>query len=233
MFRVATIAILSLSTACSALAQFDELAGPSNRYPKALVDDVNRPGFNGRIYLRRPVIGGVDAWAVESGNPGADYFGAYGSENLAVGLVIDPLEPFSAFDYGIVSPWQIANDRSYRKNPTTNAFNRAYDKAADRLEAQRQVWLRENGMTGGVRTHVNDATLYAPTRREEASLPTPRATIQIPDGEPRLKRNLRVEGPARISLPPGVSAEIAAHVNRTGGMIDAPAAPVVRIAISD
>ncbi len=233
MYKLATIAVLALSAAGSAFAQYDELAGTSNRYPKAMVDDVNRPGFNGKIFLRRPVIGGVDAWAVESGNPGADYFGAFGSEDLAVGLVIDPLEPFSAFDYGIVSPWQIANDRSYRKNPYTNAYSRAHDKAADRLEAQRQIWLRENGMTGGVRTHVNDATLFSPAERQEASLPTPRATIRIPDGEPRLKRNMRVQGPARISLPPGVSAEIAAHVNRTGGMIDGPSDSVVRIAIRD
>lgn len=233
MFRIAPFALLALAMAGSAHAQYDELVNTTSRYPDAMVDDVNRPGFNGRLYVRRPVIGGVNAWAIDTGNPGAEYFGAYGSENMTVGLVIDPLEKFNAFDYGIINPWQVANDRSYRKNPTTNAYNRARDKAADRLEAARQEWLRDNGLSGGVRTHVNDATLFAPVEREEASLPTPRATIQIPDGEPRLRRNMRVEGPARISLPPGASGELAQHMNRTGGLVNGPSDAVVRIAIKD
>lgn len=233
MCRLVSLATLALAIAGSAHAQYDQIVDTSVRYPRAMVDDVNRPGFNGRLYVRRPVIGGVDAWAVDSGDPGAEYYGAYGSETATIGLVIDPLDKLNAFDYGIISPWQVANDKSNRGNPTTNAFNRPRDKAADRLEAARQIWLNDNGLSGGVRTHVNDATLFAPAERRDSSLPTPRATIQIPDGEPRLRRNMHVQGPARISLPPNASAEIVQHISRTGGVVNAPSEAVVRIAIKD
>ncbi|MCW5769765.1 MAG: hypothetical protein KIT19_13900 [Phycisphaeraceae bacterium] len=231
MLRVASVVVLAILSG-STHAQCVVMPASSARYPSSMVDDVRRPGFNGLIYSRRPVIGGVDAWAVESGSPGADYYGAYGAENLAIGVVVDPIEPFNSFDYGIVSPWQVANDRSERGSRVTNPYNRARNRAGDRLERARHEWLRENGLTGGVRTHVNDATLHAPADRRESALPTPRATIQIPEGEPRLHRNIRVEGPARISLPPGASAEIVRHIGRTGGFVGDDQG-VIRIANKD
>lgn len=235
-----TLSALVVTLAVAVPAAADEFAASycegGSRYPVAMVDDVHRPGFNGRLYVRRPVIGGVNAWAVASGNPGADYYGASGADGITVGLCYEPIRPFDGAGYGVISPWDVVNDRAYRRNPYTNAYSRARDKAADRLEAARQDWLRDNGYTGGVRTHVNDAALLGlmnDTDGREASLPTPRATIRLPEDAPRLKRNMRVEGPARISLPPSAPAELARRLDRTDGVINPPGNDGTVIAIRD
>jgi hypothetical protein len=196
--------------------------GLTPRYQAATVDDVRRPGFNGSLYVRRPVIGGVEAWAWDTGSPGADYYGAHGADRYTALLTIDAINAYDRTDYGIVNPWQAANDRTNRRNPYSNAFTRAQDRASDRLEVARQEWLREQGLTGGVRTHVNDAALLGLMSDEQSSaMPQPRATIILPEGAPVLKRNIRVEGPARISLPMGAPAELAARSASRGGWINA------------
>lgn len=234
-----TITAMMLTLGLSATGPsnpYSDLYGWTPQYAPNTVDDVRRPGFNGRLYVRRPVIGGVDAWAWDTGTPGADYYGAYGTQDLTVGFSMDPIAPFNGSDYGVINPWQIANDRSDRRNPYTNAFSRARDKADDRLEEARHEWLRENNLTGGVRTHVNDAFLFGPVsdaERRDSALPTPRATIQLPEGAPRIRRNIRVEGPARISVPPAAPAALVARLESSGGHLNAGKAPVIRVAVRD
>ena len=233
--RLATLIItLAFASQASAGNPYADLYGWRPAYAANTVDDVRRPGFNGRVFVRRPVIGGVDAWAWDTGNPGADYYGAYGTEDLTVGFSVEPIAPFNGGDYGVVSPWQTANDRSDRRNPYTNAFSRARDKADDRLEAARQEWLRDNNLTGGVRTHVNDAVLFGGGMSErQSSLPTPRATIQLPADAPKLKRNIRVQAPGRISVPPTAPANMVARIDANGGQLNTGVTPVVRVATRD
>lgn len=228
----AMILTLGLSASGHGENPYADLYGYTPRYAENTVDDVRRPGFNGRLFVRRPVIGGVDAWAWDSGNPGADYYGAYGTDDLTIGLSVEPLAPFNGSDYGVINPWQVANDRTDRRNPYTNAWSRARDKANDRLEEARQEWLRDNNLTGGVRTHVNDAFLFGPgpAAEQQSSLPTPRATIQLPEGTPKIKRNIRVQGPARISVPPTAPAALSARIDASGGILNPEAPSVTRIA---
>ncbi len=233
--RIATIALAAaIASQAQAGNPFAELYGQRPVYASNTVDDVRRPGFNGRLFVRRPVIGGVDAWAWDSGNPGADYYGAYGTEDLTIGLSVEPIAPFNGSDYGVINPWQTANDKSDRSNPYTNAYQRARDKADERLEEARQEWLRDNNLTGGVRTHVNDAALFGRGSDDRvSSLPTPRATIRLPEDAPRVKRNIRVQGPGRVSVPPTAPASMVARLESSGGrlVVDRPA--VIRVAVRD
>lgn len=233
--RIAALVLaIGLATQASAGNPYSDLYGWSPSYEANTVDDVRRPGFNGRLFVRRPVIGGVDAWAWDSGNPGADYYGAYGTQDLTVGFEVEPIAPFNGSDYGVINPWQAANDRTDRRNPYSNAFTRARDKADDRLEEARQEWLRDNNLTGGVRTHVNDAALFGPGEGvKQSALPTPRATIQLPADAPRIKRNIRVQGPARISVPPTASSDLAARIQANGGTLRSPDSEVIRVAARD
>lgn len=127
-------------------------------YPGNMVDDVHRPGFNGRYYLRRPVIGGMAGpYALARSEQGAEAYGAFGSESEVVWARVNhqpiALDPFTRLPSGMVLQ-----------------------------ERARELWLRQHGYTGGVRTHVNDLYVFDGDESEEmASKPTPRATIQVPE----------------------------------------------------
>lgn len=123
-------------------------------YPANMTDSVRRPGFNGRLYLRRPIIGGTAGpYATPQPCPGAEAFGGYGSENDIA--------------------WARVNHQPIALDP----FRRLPDQMQHQNMA-RQVWLRQYGFVGGVRTHVNDAYLLEAETVAEA--PKPRATIKVP-----------------------------------------------------
>lgn len=188
-------------------------------YPAGMVDDVRRPGFNGRMWVTRPIIGGMDAWAVDEGAPGASAYGAFDRQDTDVQV------------------------RVLHTVIGVNAWESIDKPGLAHLEQARQFWLREQGYTGGVRTFVNDAVLWNHPQgretREAAATPRPavnpliepageiqpRATIRVPAEWPRTHR-IRVEatapgasiaslpgnGPARVSLPPSAPCDMAERV---------------------
>lgn len=157
-------------------------------YPPGMADDVRRPGFNGRLWISRPIIGGVDtgyptAWR----DPGPASYGAPDDVNPTV--------------YA-----RIGNTAA-----TIPAFEYVQGSGLKCLESARSAWLAEHGFTGGVRTFVNDLYLYAPQGVETAQASSagheiqPRATIHTAPDQPRFKarmqvRNSRASGAAAIAL---------------------------------
>lgn len=148
-------------------------------YPVAMADDVHRPGFNGRVWVSRAVIGGVQG-PYANGCTEAERYGAYGNEDATV--------------YARVGGQIIG----------INAFEPITKNGLRRLEEARNFWLKENGYVGGVRTFVNDAYIATPApqaRAGESSPPAaqargkiePRATIQLPADMPRRGNRLRVD----------------------------------------
>ncbi|MEX2217987.1 MAG: hypothetical protein WD749_04440 [Phycisphaerales bacterium] len=198
-------------------------------YPSSMADDVHRPGFNGRLFVTRPIIGpGHGPYAVAEGSPGASHYGAFDQQDATV--------------YVRVGHTAIG----------INAWERHGKRGLAHLENARQFWLYERGYTGGVRTFVNDTVTFGAPRervvREASAAPAgpastpsareirPRATITVPADVPRAKSRIRVrsahtgatiaalpgDGPARVSLPglPGAAA-------RPSAAPDAARAPTV------
>jgi hypothetical protein len=147
-------------------------------YPAGMADSVRREGFNGRLYITRPIMGGYDA----PPNPDADQYGAYLDEPQAVrarvGHLVVPIDPYTQ--------WTKQGHKD--------------------LEAARNFYLQEQGYTGGVRTFVNDAVVFRAIHEAEQAeakphadagekargLPAPRATIQLAPDAPRQRHRLRV-----------------------------------------
>lgn len=196
---------------------------PWIEYPAGYADDVRRPGFNGRLWVSRPVMGAIQQgpYPIDTGVPGSASYGAYGETDGSVSVRVSTLDIR-------VDPWQQFTDRGLR-----------------RYEAARQAWLLERNYTGGVRTFVNDAVLWTPRAEENqehadaSGSPTPRATIQLPADMPRQRRRIRVDaggapaaqlvacpgsGPARISWPMNAPADTVARTQ--GGMLFGDAARV-------
>jgi hypothetical protein len=195
------------------------IATPS-LYPPGMADDVRRPGYNGRLWVSRPIMGSVQQgpYAVDSGTPGTESYGAYGSEN-------DPIVYARVCHLVVgVDPWQTIPQAGYR-----------------RYEQARNFWLQEQGYTGGVRTFVNDAYVWKSDQaagEQHASSaksdPAPRATIQLPADMPRQRRRIRVdaggpapaqlvvcpgEGQARISWPMSAPADAVARTAANGNAV--------------
>ncbi len=124
-------------------------------YPAGMADDVHRPGFNGRVWVSRPIIGGVQGPYATAEGMDAERYGAFGGEDATV--------------YARVGHQAIAID----------AFHPITKNGLRRLEAARNFWLKEQGYVGGVRTFVNEAySVPAPQPHAEAPAPrpAPRAT---------------------------------------------------------
>jgi hypothetical protein len=203
-------------------------------YPAGMADDVRRPGFNGRMWVTRPIIGGMDAvggWAVSEGDPGASAYGAFDRQDATV---------YVRVVHTVIG---------------VNAWEQIDKPGLAHLEHARQFWLRERGYTGGVRTFVNDAVLWnhpqgRDTREADAS-PSPlierageiqpRATIRVPAEWPRTHR-IRVEatppagsiaslpgnGPARVSLPPSAPKDMVERIAASDAKL--PTEPVQTVA---
>jgi hypothetical protein len=178
--------VLGIAIAVSAIGWHDNtrlgrpIATPAP-YPAAMADDVQRPGFNGRVWVSRPVIGGQQGPYASGCSCQAERYGAYGNENATV--------------YVRVGGQVIG----------INAFEPITKNGLRRLEEARNFWLRENGYVGGVRTFVNDAYVKvaepiarasdspAPARAGVSTKIEPRATIQLPADMPRRSNRLRVD----------------------------------------
>jgi hypothetical protein len=214
-----------VAIACASIGQCHYLGSCDARpiataapYPYNMVDDVRRPGFNGRLFVTRPILGSIQQgpYPVVSDGPGPEYYGAYDHPEATVYARVGHLVVG-------VNAWESINQRGLK-----------------RLEGARAFWLKEQGFTGGVRTMVNDANLWQPREPEAADhaaagTPLPRATITIPADLPRQHRRLRVDaapvsvppvaGPARISWPAIAPGGAVARTEARGGVLadEAPA----------
>jgi hypothetical protein len=180
-------------------------------YPAGMADDVHRPGFNGRLWVSRPIIGGMQGPYATEESLLAERYGGYGDEDSSVYARVGSLV------VGI------------------NAFESIPQNGLRRFEQARNFWLQEQGYTGGVRTFVNDAYVWrkpdGEPRVESKAKPEPLATIRVPEDMPRRKNRLRVdaggsaaiaelgEGDARISWPANAPADAVARTAATGHII--------------
>lgn len=200
---ISMVVVVGAAVAASAPAYHQQTVGnrplaTSPMYPASMADSVHRPGFNGRLHMTRPVMGGHDGpYATVTGNPGADYYGAWGAEHQIV--------------------WARAGHLAVGINP----WDRIPDAGLGHFERARVTWLRERGYSGGVRTFVNDASLHhhadahasTPASAIETigpGLPQPRATIHFPDGLPKRPR-FQVDADS-IGLPMHAPADMRARV---------------------
>ncbi len=183
-------------------------------YPAGMADDVRRPGFNGRVWVSRPIIGSMQQGPYPAGgdSPGPEAYGAYDNQDAEVwaqvGLQTVGLNPWESIDA----------------------------EGLKRLEHARNFWLQERGYTGGVRTFVNDLYLWKqagpePEQEHASAVPTPRATITLPADMPRQRRRIRVDagsalspvvpgaGPARVSWPLNAPGDAVARTSGNGGLL--------------
>lgn len=151
-------------------------------YPANMVDDVRRPGYNGRVWVSRPVIGGMDGpYPLGWDSPGPEAYGAFDAQDALVYARVGLLTIS-------ISPWEEVRPENLRQ-----------------LRDAQQFWLKERGYVGGVRTHVNDLYLWKPDRDDGAvaateaapartrGLPEPRMILEIPADAPRMKSRIKVE----------------------------------------
>lgn len=186
----------------------------SANYPAGMADDVHRPGFNGRLWISRPIIGGMQGPYATEESLLAERYGGYGHDDAVVYARVGSLA------VGI------------------SAFESIPQNGLRRFEQARNFWLQEEGYVGGVRTFVNDAYVWRKAdgepRVESKGAVEPLATIKVPDDMPRRKSNrLRVdatrsgaeaivrlgEGDARISWPESAPSDAVARTAATGHII--------------
>lgn len=189
-------------------------------YPAGMADDVHRPGFNGRMWVTRPIIGGMRGPYPTDRSLLAERYGGYGDEGSTVYARVGSLA------VGI------------------SAFEPITMNGLRRFEQARNFWLQEQGYTGGVRTFVNDAYVWRKPDGEarvdaSATKPEPLATIKLRDDMPRRKNRLRVhatensaaaivmlgECQARVSWPEHAPAEAVARTAANGHIIQLGKAP--------
>ena len=137
-------------------------------YPLGRVDDVRRPGFNGRLWVGRPIVGPeTNDWPLGWADPGPSAYGAsemnFSVAHILVGQVSAPISPWEAVP-GI---------------------------GMSHIESARQEWLKENGYTGGVRTFMNDA--FVNKEHHARADIQPRATIQVAPDVTRFKSRMQVK----------------------------------------
>lgn len=142
-------------------------------YPAGRADSVNRPGFNGRLWVTTPIIGDPEGKLTPTypeswGDPGPE---GYGAMDDAGGAVYARMGQNTV----AINPWERINQGGYH-----------------RLEAARHQWLAERNYTGGVRTFVNEVYELLPEAKMSRNEIAPRATIELPPDMPRLKAHQQV-----------------------------------------
>jgi hypothetical protein len=168
-------------------------------YAMGRADDVRRPGYNGALWIGRPIIGpDTHHWPLGWGEPGPSAYGAsemdFSVVHVLVGQVSVPISPWEAVA-GI---------------------------GMSHIESARQEWLKERGYIGGVRTFVNDAYLLK-EHHAKADI-QPRATIQVAPDVTRFKSRMQVKAtPVRtpmktdsiVTVRPGVEPSGPVAINST------------------
>ncbi|MDX9912018.1 MAG: hypothetical protein RBS39_09320 [Phycisphaerales bacterium] len=178
----------------------DRLLATPRPYPANRVDSVRRPGFNGRLWRGETFTNQAMYTPVDSGNPGADLYGAVDEEG------------------------QLAFVRTGNSVISISPWDRWEGESFPSIERARGQWLKERGYTGGVRTHVNamhhpvysaspavDGASDESHASANAKEITPRATIEIPADMPRFKSRMQVDA-GRISRPFGLPSGTVAKV---------------------
>lgn len=165
-------------TACCGLAAMASAEAPDKTdrvlatrrpYPAARADDVNRPGFNGRLWIGRPIIGGMaPSYPLGWADPGPAAYGAseydFPLTYVKVGTEVVGITPWEAINEGGLSD----------------------------LERGRNQWLAEQGYVGGVRTFINDAVLMGTALQVSKEI-QPRATFEWPIDQPRFRHRQQVQ----------------------------------------
>lgn len=148
-------------------------------YPAGRADSVRRPGFNGRVWISRPIIGPEPRQQpLDWSDPGPGAYGAAESDAQTVYVRVGQVVVS-------ISPWVAVQGTGMQH-----------------IEQARQDWLKEQGYIGGVRTFMNDAHMR---RRADAgevggvAMPAsakkiePRATIQLSPETPRFRSKMQVK----------------------------------------
>jgi len=171
-------------------------------YPANIVDDTRRPGFNGRLWVDRTIIGGAPReWPLHWGAPGPAFYGA---------------------------PETHRADVFVRRGPqviSINAWTAIEPETLYPLENARQFWLKEQGYVGGVRTFVNPRVLRGVAPSEMVI--EPRARFRAPADAPRIQRRMHVSAPgtdldgARIFLPESAPIAMRSRVMPTEAVASA------------
>ncbi len=175
-----TAAVVSLVLAGPQVSHGGQRALATPRpYPAGIADSVRRHGFNGRLWVTMSNPGPVTYHHSTGSN--AEAYGAAGHDDARV------LARIGTEVVGF-SPW--------------HAFS---SEGMKRYEIARQLWLKEHGYTGGVRTFVNDAYLanHLPVHAmAEAPADStivakkgkiePRAIIEISPDVPRFRKRMEV-----------------------------------------
>jgi hypothetical protein len=189
------ISLLAVAAAMS-LGQFDRFGSTSEsgrllatRRPYALnvVDDVRRPGFNGRLWIGHPIIGGTAGpYLQDLGEPGPLSYGADQDRSsylyAHIGQLALSLDPWTAIPEEGMYPFEDA----------------------------RNQWLKENGYTGGVRTFVNDLYLFRRDAQPTSLTSiTPHASFQLAPDMPRHQGRMRVLAPTSSHAPAALAAVFA------------------------
>ncbi len=197
---------------------YDRLLATPRAYPANAVDDAHRPGFNGREYVTRHIIGpGHGPYRTAEKHPGESHYGGWGDGEAIgyarIGSQVVAFDPFQEHEFG--------------RNT--------------RMERTRQRWLKEHGYTGGVRTFTNDLDRLGKRVAEQATeLPEPRGIFTIPADMPRGRSRQEVRAddrrdhkavsnavaivkfarePVRISWPHQAPAATVARTDATGGYL--------------
>lgn len=193
-----------LAAACSMNGMTDTCAPASPNYSASSVYVVsnqnptysfpspvsNQPTINGRIFKGRPIIGGLESRNTDAAHAAASY-GAYGDEGLRVQATVEGVTRVNPTTVVEFSPW--APVPQQQRSPYSDSYSRAHQKMAKRAEEARQQYLRDNNYVGGVRTFVNDATLYnIPAPRPQTRI-QPRGVIELAPEVPAFKSRMQVQ----------------------------------------
>lgn len=203
----------------------DRVLATRRPHPAGGVDDVRRPGNNGRLWISRGYIGDPEGRFPRDevrdwGSPGPAAYGAAEDDASTVKVRVDQVA------VGI-NPWESIPEAGYQH-----------------LERGREEWLKERGYTGGVRTFTNPvfrrepaAPAPAPAAMTAKTIPEPRAVFELPPDMPRFKKRQEVMAEPRlprphtvvvVSTPKATPAAVDTHAGAVAQVLKPPAAPAAQ-----